>query len=244
MFTKGFPFAHETIFQKTLFAQKIVTMETTKYPRTYHFPFSPGTTSDDRINADWQAILTNELVITEKLDGENTCIKTDGVYARSHAAPTRNPWARNMWTIWENVKNNLGDLHIFGENLYATHSIEYTNMESHFYIFGMRDGDTWLPWDDVVFYAQVLDLPTVPVIGRGIFTEKEIKTLINTVFTEGGKLGGGCEGIVCRTAQGFDNALFSDSVLKYVRQNHVKTDEHWTRNWQRAKLRFERTETP
>ncbi|MCD4642002.1 2'-5' RNA ligase, partial [Proteus mirabilis] len=24
-----------------------------KYDRTYHYPFSPGTTSDDRINANW-----------------------------------------------------------------------------------------------------------------------------------------------------------------------------------------------
>ena len=44
-----------------------------KYGRTYHYPFSPGTTSDDRINhtywEDIQRIKT--LVHTEKLDGEN-----------------------------------------------------------------------------------------------------------------------------------------------------------------------------
>ena len=78
-----------------------------------------------------------------------------------------------------------------------------------------------------MFYAQVLDLPTVPVIGRGIFTEKEIKTLINNVFTEGGKLGGGCEGIVCRTAQGFDNALRAVRARGFVHQcvapRHRKT---------------------
>ena len=38
-------------------------MEVLKYPRTYHFPFSPGTTSDDRIKHDWQSILASELVI-------------------------------------------------------------------------------------------------------------------------------------------------------------------------------------
>jgi hypothetical protein len=215
-------------------------MESLKYPRTYHFPFSPGTTSDDRIKQDWQAILTNELVITEKLDGENTCIKADGVYARSHAAPTLNPWAKNMWTTWEQVKNSLGDLAIFGENLYGLHSIEYTELDSYFYVFAIRDGDTWLSWDEVVFYAQLLDLPTVPVLGRGIFAEKDIKNVINTALTEGSQLGGTCEGVVCRTATDFETAQFSENVLKYVRKNHVKTDEHWTRNWQRAKLRFER----
>ena len=223
-------------------------MEILKYPRTYHFPFSPGTTSDDRIKHDWQAILANELVITEKLDGENTCIKSDGVYARSHAAPTRNPWAKNAWDIWERIKPNLKDFDIFGENLYGQHSIEYTRLEHHFYVFAIREGDKWLSWDEVVFYADVLELPTVPVIKRGIFTEKEITELINSTITEESQLGGKCEGVVCRTAQSFYNLPteqvgqhFSNNVLKYVRKNHVKTDEHWTRNWQRAKLRFERT---
>jgi RNA ligase len=215
-------------------------MESLKYPRTYHFPFSPGTTSDDRIKQNWQTILANELVITEKLDGENTCIKADGVYARSHAAPTLNPWAKNMWTTWEQVKNSLGDLAVFGENLYGVHSIEYTKLDSYFYVFAIRDGDTWLAWDEVVFYAQLLDLPTVPVLGRGIFTEIDVKNAVNTALAEGSQLGGACEGVVCRTAVGFETPQFSDNVLKYVRKNHVKTDEHWTRNWQRAKLRFER----
>ncbi|NHX34665.1 2'-5' RNA ligase, partial [Escherichia coli] len=28
-------------------------MQSRKYGRTYHYPFSPGTTSDDRINSYW-----------------------------------------------------------------------------------------------------------------------------------------------------------------------------------------------
>lgn len=47
-----------------------------KYGRTWHYPFSPGTTSDDRINADyWQDLQAiAQLVHTEKLDGENNCL--------------------------------------------------------------------------------------------------------------------------------------------------------------------------
>ncbi len=214
-------------------------MESLKYPRTYHFPFSPGTSSDDRIQHDWQAILSSELVVTEKLDGENTCIKSTGVYARSHAAPALNPWAKNMWQIWEYVKNSLGDLAIFGENLYGLHSIEYTRLEHYFYVFAIRAGDKWLSWDETVFYAQLLDLPTVPVLAQGRLTENELKKVITNTLSTGSQLGGLCEGVVCRKAEAFENVHFSDSVLKYVRKNHVKTDEHWTRNWQRAKLHFE-----
>ena len=216
-------------------------MESSKYPRTYHFPFSPGTTSDDRINKEWQSILKHELVLTEKLDGENNCLNTEGVFARSHAAPTRNPWAINMWELWEQNKRHLGDFHVFGENLYGLHSIEYTELEAYFYVFGIREGSRWLAWDEVEFYAKALDLPTVPVISRGFFTEKDIKKAIENTIQAGSRLSGECEGVVCRTVNAFETADFSQNVLKYVRKNHVQTDEHWTRNWQRAQLRFERS---
>ncbi len=83
-----------------------------KYGRTYHYPFSPGTTSDDRINhtywEDIQRIRT--LVHTEKLDGENNCLSQWGVFARSHAAPTTSPWTRQLREHWELIKNDLGDI--------------------------------------------------------------------------------------------------------------------------------------
>jgi len=214
-------------------------MTSLKYGRTYHFPFSPGTTSDDKIQANWQQILENELIITEKLDGENTCIKQNGVYARSHVAPTRNPWAGNMWQIWERVKNDLGELEIFGENLYGLHSIEYERLPQYFFIFAVRDGETWLSWDEVVFYANLLDLPTVPVYKRGFFDEKSLIDSILTGMNGGSAFGETIEGFVVRNTKAFSSALFPQNVLKYVRKNHVQTDEHWTRNWQRAKLWFE-----
>lgn len=108
-------------------------MESRKYPRTYHFPFSPGTTSDDRIASDWAAVLQHELVMTEKLDGENTCLKAEGVFARSHAAPTLNPWAVKMRELWELHRHALNDLEVFGENLYAIHSIEYERLENYLF---------------------------------------------------------------------------------------------------------------
>ena len=32
---------------------------------------------------------------------------------------------------------------------------------------------------------------------------------------------------------------FKENVFKYVRKNHVSTDEHWSRNWKRAPLLWE-----
>lgn len=214
-------------------------MESRKYPRTYHFPFSPGTTSDDRIAKDWEGILSHELVMTEKLDGENNCLKESGVYARSHAAPTVSRWSVKIRELWERHKNSLGDLEIFGEAMYAIHSIEYERLESYFYIFGIRQNEQWLSWNEVEFYAEVLELPTVPVIERGYFSQKEIEGKIKEEIENGSRLGGECEGFVFRNAENFHTDSFLQNVLKYVRENHVKTDEHWTKNWKRAKLWYE-----
>jgi hypothetical protein len=80
-----------------------------KYGRTYHYPFSPGTTSDDRINREyWEDIQKIEtLVHTEKLDGENNCLSAYGVFARSHVAPTESSWTLAIRQRWELIKNDL-----------------------------------------------------------------------------------------------------------------------------------------
>ncbi len=119
-----------------------------KYGRTIHYPFFPErlvmTELIIRIGEDIQRIKT--LVHTEKLDGENNCLSQWGVFARSHAAPTTSPWTRQLRERWELIKNDLGDIEIFGENLYAIHSIEYQRLETHFYIFAVRCMDQWLSW--------------------------------------------------------------------------------------------------
>ncbi|WP_207423032.1 RNA ligase family protein [Desertivirga brevis] len=223
-----------------------------KYGRTYHYPFSPGTTSDDRIQHNYWELIKDipELVHTEKLDGENNCLSRLGVFARSHAAPTVSPWTESLRRFWQLIKHDLGHLEIFLENLYAVHSIEYRNLDHHFYVFGVREHDRWLSWEETKFYANMLDLPNVPELqiqtnvsdlkilelevlnlasGRGIFEPFDIKTGKPTTI----------EGIVSRNTQSYSVDSFSENVFKYVRKGHVKTDEHWTRNWKRAKLNQE-----
>ncbi|WP_345952082.1 RNA ligase family protein [Mucilaginibacter sp. PAMB04274] len=89
-----------------------------------------------------------------------------GVFARSHAAPATSPWTESLRRFWQLIKHDLGSLEIFLENLYAVHSIEYRNVENHFYVFAVREHDRWLSWEETQFYANMLDLPTVPVIAN------------------------------------------------------------------------------
>ncbi len=210
-----------------------------KYNRTYHLPWSPGSTNDDRISDGVETLLGKEIVITEKLDGENTGMKDEGVYARSHATFTTSAWSREVRQLHKiKVENMLGEgVFLFGENLEGIHSIEYTNLESYFYIFGVRDNNKWISWKEVEEYSYLLDIPTVPVLFRGVVnTAKELQTIVEGLVSKESTLGGAREGIVVRNAGEFDNSDFAENVMKWVRKGHVTTDEHWTRNWKKAKL--------
>ncbi len=235
-----------------------------KYGRTYHLNFSPGTTSDDRIAHDyWNDVKKiDQLVITEKLDGENNCLSEHGVFARSHASTTESRWTQDIRQRWQSMKYDLkGGVQIFLENLYAIHSIEYRNIDHHYYVFAVRENGRCAGWDEVKFWADSFDLPTVPVLQTvhpsGYLDEAEFKNLIlnyaskksdfdsyNHVMSPTGELINEeqCtrEGIVIANVNEYLLRNFDKNVFKYVRAKHVKTDEHWTRNWKRAKLNWER----
>lgn len=221
-----------------------------KYPRTYHLPFSKGATSDDRIlKSGWfDNYKGKEVVLTEKLDGENSCLSHFGVYARSHAAPTKNPWNKNLWEyggLYDRVKSFIGpDEMVFGENLYGEHSIVYNKLTHYFHIFAvtglsneMFHFPVFYSWDDVKLVADMMNVPTVPLLWRGVFNnEEEVERKINELMLQPSAYGVEKEGVVMRVANEFYTEDFSKFVCKYVRANHVQTDEHWTKNWKRAKL--------
>ena len=228
-----------------------------KYPRTYHLPYSPGATSDDKISNDVSGLIGEEIVILEKLDGENCNFVKDGVYARSHASFTISPWSREVRMMHSMIKNDLYDnISLFGENMEGIHSIEYLDLESYFYLFNIREEGRWYSWDEMLEIAYLLDLKTVPVFWRGIVnSELELKKLVEQ-FTKGeSKLGGVnplksseivednqrqkvIEGVVIRTTKSFYDEDFSNNVLKWVRKDHVTTDKFWAKNWKKSKLKI------
>lgn len=244
-----------------------------KYCRSLHAQISLGTTSDDRFMPDGYVKAfadMDKLILSEKLDGQNDCFTKYGLFARSHAASSQLPWDKPMIQRWELLKNDLGDLELFGENMYGEHTIGYSKLESYFYLFGVREKDRWLSWEEVQFYAGLYDFPTVPTI--------EVKFPLIDFLKDGvdenicfrnwlianlemswedsintpGLLGGydtitgkdASEGFVIRNADGFETnsgVLKTDwnefnNLMKLVRSGHVKTDEHWTKNWKPAKL--------
>jgi hypothetical protein len=216
-----------------------------KYPRTYHLPYSPGATKDDKkLQDDWFNYFEGEeIVITEKLDGENTAFTSKDVYARSHGAPTRSPWSRNLWDndgLYWKVKPLLLDNEIvFGENLYGEHSIHYNKLSDYWYMFAEYDevSKRWASWDFVKYWAKILNVPTVPELWRGVVTdENSLKTLVDFYTKEPSIYGDKREGVVIRVTKSFSEEDFSHNVCKWVRKDHVTTSIHWTKTWKVAKL--------
>ena len=109
-----------------------------------------------------------------------------------------------------------------GENLYARHSIEYENLSSFFNLFSIwNEQNETLSWDETTTQAAALGLTMVPVIYRGLWNERAVRDLPETLDFKHQ------EGFVVRLAQSFSFADFSHSIAKWVRKGHVQTDQHW-----------------
>jgi hypothetical protein len=193
-----------------------------KYPRTPHLNWSPGVTKDDKIVRSIDHFVGKRVIVTEKLDGECTTIRRGRIHARSMDSKDHisRHWIKNQYGYLTNVLNDV--TRICGENVFAEHSIAYENLISFFYAFSVWNFSNCLSWDDTVKELTDLNIVHVPIIYDGIWDEDFIKN-IPVTNTEKGIM----EGYVVRMAESFDILDFQYSVAKYVREDHVQTDEHW-----------------
>ena len=211
-----------------------------KYPSTPYWPWSPTIGRGDAVHAAPERFVGEEVVATEKLDGGNTLLHRGSVYARSVAAPSDGKWMamvkkHHAWKVTE------PDVYLYGEDIYATHSIAYDPvLESEtFYAFALRDDKgAFAAFAELEDYVKLLGIPVAPVLFHGRFqSTSELRAFFDDAQREPSALGGEREGVVLRLARGFSAAEFQDCVCKSVRVGHVQTDEHWTRHWQPCRIR-------
>ena len=192
-----------------------------KYPRTFHLPWSPGVSSDDRVlsSIPWEGM---EVVVTEKMDGECTSLYKDSLHARSLTYSPHDSRSQ-IKQLWSQIRQEIPDRwRICGENVTAVHSIRYAKLPHFFLVFSFWDSfNNCLSWDETVGYADVLGLHTVPVLYRGPWNEQLVKNLSSERDPSQ------FEGYVVRPVSGFRYTDFRRVVGKYVRTNHVQTDQHW-----------------
>jgi len=194
-----------------------------KFPRTSHLPWSEGCTSDDKIIPNLDGLMNQNVVVTEKYDGENCTLGRDQIYARSTSS-NGGILRERVKALWSGIRYLIPEhVRICGENMQWEHSIRYENLESPFYIFSAFDEHYCLGWDSVVYYSTLLQIPTVPVIFEGKFDNGTIELLKNLNLN-------GREGYVVRKRETFKYVDYSTSVAKFVRKDHIQTDQHWTKH--------------
>ena len=200
-----------------------------KYPRTFHCPWSPGKTNDDKVHTQSaidKMFMDRIVVVSEKCDGENASIYSNGTYARSLDSGRHESrgWIRAFAAqVGPNIPK---DWRVCGENLYAQHSLKYDRLPSYFLAFGIYDDtNLCLSWNDTVEWANLLEIDLVPVLYVGPWDQD----LIQALGTPGtpGAYGPEREGYVVRLADAFRFEDFGKSVSKWVRKGHVTTNDHW-----------------
>ena len=191
-----------------------------KYPRTPHLPWSPGVGSDDVRCANTGNFAGKTVVVTEKMDGENTTLYSDYCHARSVDSrhhPSRD-WVKQFHAaIGHEIPHGW---RICGENLYARHAIAYEALKSYFYGFSVWDEhNVCLSWEDSQTWFDMLGITPPPVLYHGVWDENKLRELDLDLEK--------VEGYVVRLADAFHYEDFATSVAKWVRKGHVQTDKHW-----------------
>lgn len=193
-----------------------------KQPRTHHVPWSPGVHADDRVIDSMDRFQGRRVIVTRKMDGENTSLYADHIHARSldgRDHPSRH-WVKNFWSgIRQDIPSGW---RICGENLYAEHSIAYRDLASYFQGFAVwNERNVCLDWDSTQEWFALLGICSVPVLYDGLYDERLIRGLWSD--RDWGKH----EGYVMRLAEAFEFGEFRRSVGKFVRRGHVQTTKHW-----------------
>ena len=176
--------------------------------------------SDDKVLLDTACFNGKLVVVTEKMDGENTTLYRDHLHARSIDSrhhPSRD-WIKGLHA---EISQMIPEGWRFcGENLYARHSIEYLELESFFYLFSIWDENNYcLSWDRTLDWAKSINLSVPTIFYQGIWDEKTIQRLTLDVSKQ--------EGYVVRTQESYHYKDFHKHNAKWVRQNHVQTGEKW-----------------
>ncbi len=193
-----------------------------KHPRTFHLPWSESISKDDRVITNFAHFIGKRVIVTIKMDGENTTCYNDHMHARSVDSdnhPSRN-WAKNFSSKF--AADIPDDFRICCENVYATHSIRYNALATYLFGFSVWQGLTCLAWDDTIEWFELLGIQPVEVRYDGIYDETKIKACFSDQDWNV------CEGYVIRLADKFEYREFRNSVAKFVRRNHLTTSPH---NW-------------
>lgn len=164
-----------------------------KYPRTPHLFGSKGTDDDKHMGEDesLRFIADESLIIEEKLDGTNVGIhfQPDGemvLQCRGHLITEGMHPQYDLFKQWGAVKryaleDRLADQYIlFGEWLYARHSVHYRQLSHYFFEFDIYDkeAEAFLTLEQRLKLLEGIGIETVPLVQTGKVRRDDLESLI------------------------------------------------------------------
>lgn len=165
----------------------------TKYPRTPHLFGSKGTDDDKHMGeAESKAFIADEsLIVEEKIDGTNVGIHfTDSgelvLQCRGHLITEGMHPQYDLFKQWTTAKRHVLEEMLanrwilFGEWVYARHSVHYRKLTHYFYEFDVYDKEqkVFLDLEGRLGLLEGTGIQTVPVIHTGKVVRDDLEDLI------------------------------------------------------------------
>ena len=199
-------------------------MERKKYPKTPHLGCSPGASSKATVVDSDSFFLNKEIVITEKMDGECTGLTSNICHARSieSADHSSRHWVKGLHS---QIKNDIPvGWKIFGENMFAKHTIQYCNLKSYFLAFNVWNNNMeCLDWETTNEWFDKLGLSSPKCLYLGVCEKNTIKRFSDDFNSDKNK----AEGFVVRTTSSFKYDRFGTHVAKWVKKDFIQTKHDW-----------------
>ncbi len=211
-----------------------------KFPRTRHLVNLGAATRDDLMmtEGEQKEYLNTPIYCEEKIDGANLGISIHNnqihLQNRSHYITSKyheqfksiDKWlyqhSQDLWTILEQDRHIL-----YGEWMYACHSIPYERLPGYFIAFDLYDQYEGKFWsrrrlEEVLSTTQI---PIVPLLEHKTFkTAAELKALAQR---QSQFYYGRVEGVYCRIMDDKNEWLVARS--KIVRTDFLAANGHWTK---------------
>ena len=167
--------------------------EFVKYPRTPHLFGSRGTDDDKHLNeADSIRFIADpSLIVEEKIDGTNVGIHFTSagqmvLQCRGHLITEGMHPQYDLFKQWASVKRGVledllaTDFILFGEWMYARHSVHYRRLPHYFFEFDIysKRAQAFLDYETRMQMLACTGLQTVPVVHRGTLNKVQLAKLI------------------------------------------------------------------
>ena len=219
-----------------------------KYPRTPHLFGSTGTADDKRLGDRESArfVADTSLVVEEKLDGTNVGIHfAPGgrlvLQCRGHEVTAGMHPQYDLFKQWVGVKRNVleerlgGRYILFGEWLYARHSVHDRALPHYFFEFDVYDKEAadFLSLERRLELIEGTGIHTVPVVHTGPLRKDDLWALIGPSRFDSrfenpatGRPDDLMEGLYLRTER--DGVVTGRAkVVRPEFVERVKLSEHW-----------------